>query len=184
MMKPFVSLALVIATTTVAAAQPAPDQSLALSRQAAIDDTSSYVRGGALYGFDANYPTAALMLDAGHRLFAGERWSLWGHALVARGGQEAGESQLNQNYTQVRGGLEARTCTSSELACLVAGVDGGYRQLMTMGDYGQHDGAVVVPRAGVDVGTTHVRVVVTLDKIIDRTGGDGALASGGLALRW
>ncbi len=82
-------------------------------------------------------------------------------AVFVRGQLTGGSSGDDTgSFTQMRVGIETRTCTAGRLVCAFAGTDVGYqrdnisndKEGLGLMDIDAHD-AILVPRAGLEVGT-------------------------------
>ena len=84
---------------------------------------------------------------------------------------------------QLRAGFEARGCAINDVVCWFGGIDAGYSHSKLMGIASTNE-AVVLPRAGLDIGTHHVRFRVAFELGWDgaRSGAGGLDA--GLGYRW
>ena len=131
------------------------------------------------------YDYSAAIAEGGYKLTD----HLWLHALVADGKLGGGN---DTRYLEVQAGIEASTCDGPSVACVIAGVDAGFDSQIYTSDHYMTDaaGAVLVPRAGLDVGTQHVRFRPTLRVIVDPftpvSGGElaGLELSATVAYRW
>lgn len=179
MNKTLVGFASVIASTSLAHAQP--------SLVASTDTTPqlSYVQGGVTAGDDD-----IVGLYGGFTLEGGVRLGdspLWAHAMMITGkGNGIDELVYDSSMLQLRGGIEARGCVVSA-ACAVIGVDAGFRHETLMAEYDNRraSDAIVAPRVGLDIGTRHFRFRPGLEMQLDRTkwlAGIGATAA--VAYQW
>lgn len=150
-MRNFVILGSLIATTAVAAAEP---PGLTARVDAAAPAPQAYVSVGGMAGMDG-FLSAQVAAEAGYHL----NGALWLHGLAATGG--VGDDQGSGPVSQARGGVEARTCRASGIACAYAGLDVGYQNMSWESHDGMvehHSDAIANLRVGVDVGGQHVRV--------------------------
>ncbi len=114
------ALLLVLATSGVAAAQPA-------LTPPTPPPSPGYIAGGAELSADAHYIDAALDLEGGYRL-AGSQFLL--HALASRGSFGGGwQVSASGTYTVVRGGIEVERCGANTKLCILLGADVGYQHL-------------------------------------------------------
>ena len=145
------TVASLVATTGVARAEPT--QYLQVD---AMIGGSSPVDGPNLLG----------AVEGGYRLTS----QLWAHGEIAGG--PAGDDQGSGTNTQLRGGIEARSCTESNGACVLFGLDlGGFRGTWASQDATSTEHVVAlmaVPRFGVDLGGSHLRgrAAIELDEAI------------------
>lgn len=155
--------ALVIAVVMSVASSAAAGQSPV--EEAHAFQPARYVQAGLMAGAAA--PVAGLNLmgavEAGRRL--GES-SAWLHAAVAYGG--GGDDQGPGSNFQLRLGIEGRACAWEGHFCGVGGLDAGYQagRWSDRDDPSRResvDAVVMVPRLGVDVGGTKVRVRLALE---------------------
>lgn len=126
--------------------------------------------------------------------------SVWARGELAGG--PAADDQGGGSASQLRGGIEARGCTTTNVLCAIAGADlGGQRGTWTSHDMTQHetiDALVVVPRVGVDAGggTWRGRLALEIDESVygrhyasfaspdTRTGVIGFELAAGVAYQW
>ncbi len=129
-----------------------------LVASAAHADPTSYVQTDVMIGgaTPVTGPNLLAAVSGGYLLAP----YLWAHTEVASG--VAGDDQGSGTSSQARGGVEARGCTASGIACAIAGVDAGvlYGTWTKQGmpsDYEHVIAGVIVPRLGVDIGGGHWR---------------------------
>jgi hypothetical protein len=137
---------------------------------------TTYVQGDLMVGIAAPVAGFNAMLGAE----GGLHWigPLWGHAELSVG--PAADDQGTGYNSQIRAGLEARTCTGLGLVCVVAGLDlGGQHGAWGMsGDPAAMSstetftGLVAIPRVLVEVGgrTLRFKLGIEADELIVGTG--------------
>lgn len=161
-MKVLACLACLVATTSIAAAQP-PSLTAPAPAPAPEPETQSYVAAGATYGGERGLYIAGTV-EAGHRL---GRSPLWVRGMIVTG-RDYGFDEPTfgpGSILQARAGLEARGCLFAGAACAVAGVDVAASYEHYMAEYDQADSTEVMPiaRVGLDLGTSlRVRPAVEL----------------------
>ena len=148
----------------VAALDPASRADATLATTAVAHEptlgSTAYLSTGFATGLDAglDWLYSATSIDGGYHLSDG--W--WLHAELA-GGARVGYGAINQGPQLVapqrfvgdlRAGIEWRACG---VVCGMLGVDAGYRVGHDL------DGVMVAPRAGLDLGTAHLRFRPGLD---------------------
>lgn len=186
---------LLVATAAAARAdvvEPTPELTTE-AVPAARTQPLAYVETGAMAGANARLLTLAATLDAGYHL---ENTALWFHVRVAAGAGGELFATGNGSMTQVRAGVELRSCAFDGVLCAMAGVDLGYQHTSFTG----HDDSwfsdetspdmttvttemIAVPRVGLDVGG-RVRFRPGLELDVGPRGVDGANATLALALQW
>jgi len=169
----------ILATTAVAAAQPA----LTAPAAAPSARTDAYLEPGAALGGDRTGIYGALQLDGGLRLDG----PLWIHGRFAHGGMgEIEETTMSSDFTEARVGAEARGCALEGIACLVGGIDAAYRheRVITDDTHRNADTADLIARVGLDVGTRHFRLRPSIEAAFDRSGWSGLGMTGGIAYTW
>lgn len=182
-MKTLLVISASLFATSVVHAEPAATATATVASPQPV----SYLAGGVLIGGD-HAIVGAVTLDGGYQL----RGSLFVHALVATG--TAGgvdEPSYNSSYHAARLGLEERGCLVDAL-CGYAGLDVGVRHVDYMAEYDSTNttGAVVVPRIGLDVGSSHLRFRPGIEGILDGSrnnsiaGFDGIDLTAAVAYRW
>ena len=126
-------------------------------------------------GFDAGADSAVDWLYAGASIDAGyrvsDRWWVHGNTgALGRVGYGTTNNLTVKRPTEVgydlRFGPEWRECHSDGL-CFYGGVDLGYRTGTARGD--DISGVMIVPRAGLDVGTRHLRFRPGLELLVSTT---------------
>lgn len=180
-MKLLTSLVTLAALTSVAAAE---DGVVTGDSAAPSARATTYVSLGATTGLEWIGTYQAAQLEAGRRI--SPMW--WVHGSFALGrGQDAPMSTPGP-YLNVRGGLEARIplAFTHDLVRVVAGADLGYRTLTTTDPYRDQatveDGVILVPRIGLDIGTS-IRFRPGIDVTL-QDGLMGAGASVAVAVQW
>lgn len=131
---------------------------------------------GALYG--------AIELDGGYRLGNGP---VWLHSRLAQGGLSAEEGHnMSSDFTEARIGAEVRGCVVEGIACLVGGLDLGYRHEMLEVGGGREtlDLGVAVARLGLDLGGDHLRFRPSVELSADQTRPNGIGFTAGIAYTW
>ena len=169
-MRHLVVLSILLAPA-LAFAQPA----LTATTEPSDADTGNYLQLGAVVGVlrsnSANTGAfyGAIPLEGGYHLHDS---SLWLHGQVALG-TLAGidEPAFDSSYFEARGGIEARRCVLAGKACVVGGVDLGVRREYLMSyDHIDATNVVIVPRAGLDVGSDHFRLRPSLELALGTDG--------------
>jgi hypothetical protein len=84
---------------------------------------------------------------------------------------------------QLRAGLEARYCGSPNIVCAVLGVDVAFSHTSLMGPP-SYDTAIVLPRAGLDLGTRHIRFHIAFEIGKDTQGSGAEGLDAGLGYEW
>ena len=169
-----------LALTAVADAQPALDQP---ASDAALPATA-YLEPGLEAGITHSAFYGALELDAGYHL---SDTPLWLHGRFAQGALlEIKGDTMNSDFTEARVGLEARGCLFDGIACLVAGVDFGYRHEMFVAthDHDSSDLVVGIARLGLDIGGKHLRVRPSIETGVEQGGWNGLGFTTGIAYTW
>lgn len=165
----------------------------------------------AVHAEPARYVQTDLMVggtapDVGPNLLAGLAVgvrvapNLWARGELAGG--PAADDQGGGTASQLRAGIEARGCTTTGVACAIAGADlGGQRGTWTSHDMMENetlDALVVIPRVGVDAGgrTWRGRLGLEIDESLygrhfssyapadTRTGAIGFELAAGVAYQW
>jgi hypothetical protein len=182
-MKTLLVLSASLFATSIAHAEPA----VSTTATTASTEPASYLAAGVLLGGD-HAIVGAVTLDGGYQL----RGSLFLHGLVAKG-TAAGvdEPNYSSSYDAARIGLEERACLVDAL-CGYAGLDVGVRHVdyMAEDDNTNTTGVVVIPRFGLDVGSSHLRFRPGIEGIIDGShnhslaGFDGVDLTAAVAYRW
>ncbi len=151
-MKHLLVILLVVATSSLAEAQPA------LSTPAQRDP-AQYLETDLMVGGAA--PVAGLnalvAVQGGYRLWH----NLWLHGEAGYG--HAQDDQGGGSNMQLHAGLESRPCIVRGIVCAVVGADLGYAQGSWVSDLARDQmesvsALVAVPRLGLDLGGDHVRV--------------------------
>lgn len=169
-----------LALTAVVDAQPALDQP---SADAAVTATA-YLEPGITAGITRGALYGAVELDGGYRL---SDTPLWLHGRFAQGAlAEIERDTMNSDFTEARLGLEARGCLFDGIACLVGGVDFGYRHEMFVAahDHETADLAVAIARLGLDLGGKHLRVRPSIETGVQQGGWNGLGFTTGIAYLW
>ncbi|HEY1557969.1 MAG TPA: hypothetical protein VGF94_24235 [Kofleriaceae bacterium] len=164
-MKTLVILATLVATASIAAAQPA----LTAATPAPAAEPSSYFAAGGVYGAAPRTMFIGASFEYGAQIRQGP---LWFHAqVVAADAGEIDDGPLPGTLLQGRVGIEARDCSTAWL-CMIASVDGAVTHTQYMSDDASLDrvGAMVIPRVGFDVGTQYLRVRPTIELGVDSDG--------------
>lgn len=135
---------------------------------------TTYVQGDLMVGIAAPVAGFNAMLGAE----GGLHWigPVWGHAELSIG--PAADDQGTGYNSQVRAGLEARTCTRLGLVCVVGGLDlggqhGAWGMSPTQGMSSEtFTGLVAIPRVLLDVGGRALRfkLGIEADELIVGTG--------------
>ncbi len=192
MLRLFVVSLVVVATSAIALAQPGLVAPIP-------EEPSSYLGGGVVVGgvhtdsgSGASGLYGAFELEGGIRLSAiGSKF--WARAVLLKGGMGVLDCCTTANdYLEARVGLEGPMCSAHSLACFVIGVDVGVRHALLMaGDGSVADSvnldattAVIVPRLGFDIGSTHFRVRPSAEVAFASDGGYGVALSLSSAYRW
>lgn len=171
-----------LATTAVAHAQPSLVASAAPPPAAPAAD--AYLEPGLDVGFSAIGLYGAVQLDGGHRLGDGP---IWLHARLAHGGMGIiEETTMTSDFTDARLGIEARGCALDGLACLVGGLDAGYRheRVLTDETSAHVDLADAIARLGLDLGGRHLRLRASVETAVSPRGWDGLGLTTGIAYAW
>jgi hypothetical protein len=169
-----------LAMTALVHAQPALDHP-------ASDDaitTGAYLEPGIEAGITRGAFYGALEFDGGYRL---SDTPLWIHGRFAQGAlAEIERDTMNSDFTEARLGLEARGCVLDGIACLVGGVDFGYRHEMFVAahDRDTADLAVAIARLGLDIGGKHLRVRPSIETGVAQGGWNGLGFTTGIAYTW
>ncbi|HEX8113908.1 MAG TPA: hypothetical protein VF516_39525 [Kofleriaceae bacterium] len=176
------AFASLLATPAVVHAQP----SLVEPATPSSDPTAarSYLEPGLDVGLATAGLYGALQLDGGHRLGDGP---IWLHARLAHGGMGViEETTMTSDFTDARVGLEARGCALDGIACLVSGLDAGYRHERLVTDYRntRADLAAAIARLGLDLGGKHLRLRASLETAVAQRGWDGLGLTTGIAYAW
>jgi hypothetical protein len=174
------STLVVLTTATIAHAQPALTASVNPKPAA-----TTYLEGGLAFGaiMHAGF-YGAYTLEGGYQLGDGP---LWIHAMGAYGGMAGiDETTMSSGYLALRAGVEARGCALHGQACVIGGVDAGFRSAQLQAEYDHYSGdtALVVARAGLDLGSKHVRLRPGLETTFAGQGFDGFGASMAVAYQW
>ena len=175
-MKSLLALACLLATTSIAAAQPsltapasapapAPDQT----------QTQGYVAAGATYGFVHGIYMAGT-LEGGRRIHDS---SWWFHTELI-GGNEYGIDEPTYDHSgiqEARVGIETRGC-ALPVACIVVGADLAVVHEHYMAEYDSANGTTVLPvgHLALDIGGKHVRLRPGIEAGYHTFALDGALA--------
>ena len=176
------AFASLLATTAVAHAEPSLVAPVASSASAPASD--SYLELGLDVGYSAVDLYNALQLDGGHRLGGGP---IWLHARLAHGGMgNLEQTTMNSDFTEARLGLEARGCVLSGFACLVGGLDAGYRHERQLTEFtnARADLAEAIARLGLDLGGRHLRLRGSVETAVSQRGWDGLGLTTGIAYAW
>jgi hypothetical protein len=99
--------------------------------------------------------------------------ALWLHGRLAQGTMVGiDERTMASDFTEARVGLEARSCGLHGVLCLVAGLDAGYchERLLADYDHTRADLAAAIPRLGIDLGGTRLRVRASIETAFDQRG--------------
>ena len=160
-MKPFVALACLVATTSIAAAQPSLTAPVPAPAPAA--EAQTYVAAGAAFGAAKGLYLAGT-LEVGRRIGTS---ALWFHTELL-GGVEGGVDEptySSSGIQEARGGIEARGCALQGVACIFVGADLAVVREHYMAEYDSANGVSVLPigRLGLDVGTKRVRLRPALE---------------------
>jgi hypothetical protein len=169
-----------LALTAVADAQPALDQP---ASDAAIPATA-YLEPGLEAGITHGAVYGALELDAGYHL---SDTPLWLHGRFAQGiVGPVDQDTMTSDFTEARLGLEARGCLFEGIACLVGGVDFGYRHEMFISrfEHNNADLAVGIARLGLDLGGKHLRLRSSIETGVEQGGWNGLGLTAGIAYTW
>ena len=133
-----------------------------ISSVASAQPPNLFVDGGVVVGNDSVSPAfAGLTVEGGIRL----RGPLW-----ARGEVLAGEplsppdNSHTGSYQAVRLGVEHHLCTQSSVACLVSGLDVGWRRYQA--DEDTVRGVELVPQVGLDIGGSRLRFRTALQGVV------------------
>lgn len=171
-----------LATTAIAIAQPSLVEPATPPSAPASSD--AYLEPGLEVGLSHGGFYGALQLDGGHRLGDG---AFWLHGRLAEGNMLGiDERTMASNFTEVRVGLEARSCGLHGVLCLVTGLDAGYRHERLLADHDntRADLAAAIPRLGLDLGGTRLRVRASVETVFDQRGWDGVGLTTGVAYAW
>ncbi|MDB4953628.1 MAG: hypothetical protein JWO36_1197 [Myxococcales bacterium] len=147
--------ALGLLCVSVAAPIAHAEPSLTASSREVASEPKTYVAAGVALGADGtlDWLYSGAQIEAGYRLST--TWWLHGDVgVMGRSGygtvQRITLMAPSADAYEARLGPEARRCNSTGAACLVGGVDLGYRT-------GELAGLVVAPRVGLDVGSRKLR---------------------------
>jgi hypothetical protein len=171
-----------LATTAVAHAQPSLVEPAASPSDAPASD--AYLEPGLEVGLSRTGFYGALQLDGGRRLGDG---AFWLHGRLAQGSMAGiDERTMASDFTEARVGLEARSCGLHGVLCLVTGLDAGYRHERLLAEYDntRADLAAAIPRLGLDLGGTRLRVRASVETAFDQRGWDGLGLTTGVAYAW
>ena len=93
---------------------------------------------------------------------------------------------MTSDFTDARIGLEARGCALDGIACLVDGLDAGYRheRLFTEFTNTRADLAGAIARLGLDLGSRHFRLRASVETAVSQRGWDGLGLTTGVAYAW
>lgn len=153
-MKSLVALACLLATTSIAAAQPA----MTAPTPPPAPEAQGYVAAGAAFGVARGLYLAGT-LEVGRRIHDS---SWWFHTELL-GGMEGGVDEptySSSGIQEVRAGLEARGCALQGVACIFLGADLAVARENYMAEYDSANDTSILPigRLGLELGTTHVRL--------------------------
>ena len=135
---------------------------LLISSVASAQPPNLFVDGGVVVGNDSVSPAfAGLTVEGGIRL----RGSLWarGEVLVAAPLSPPDNSHTG-SYRAVRLGVEHHLCTQSSVACLISGLDVGWRRYQA--DEDTVRGVELVAQVGLDIGGSNVRFRTALQGVV------------------
>ena len=135
---------------------------LLISSVASAQPPNLFVDGGVVVGNDSVSPAfAGLTLEGGLRL----RGPLWarGEVLVAAPLSPPDNSHTG-SYRAVRLGVEHHLCTQSSVACLISGLDVGWRRYQA--DEDTVRGVELVALVGLDIGGSNVRFRTALQGVV------------------
>ena len=180
-MKRIIIPAALLASTTIASAQPSLTESAPAPTS---DEHAYYVQAGAELGGAQGAVFLAPTIEAGVRLGSGP---LWAHGMILSGGAgEIDEANTTGTILQVRGGVEARTCSASRIACASAGIDVGYSHAQVMAEdwTDKWSGGMLIPRVGLDVGGDHLRVRPGVEVGFDSKGWNQLGLTAAVAYQW
>jgi hypothetical protein len=184
MNKTLLGIASLVASTSLAHAQPSLTQPSLVASTQPQPANNLYLQTGVMAGADDTVGLyAAYTLEGGYRL---NDSPLWAHAMVIAGkGAGIDEVVYDSSMFQLRGGIEARGCLVSE-ACMVMGVDLGFRKETLMAEYDNNHAtdAIVATRAGLDLGNRHFRFRPGVEMQFDDHGWAGFGATAAVAYQW
>lgn len=187
---------------TIDATAPAAAPSLAPSRSSSafgppgdaesplpgepVDDATghAYLEPGIALGVTRGALYGAIELDGGYHLGS---TPFWLHGRFAQGALAVVEdSTMTSDFTEARLGLETRGCLLDGIACLVGGVDFGYRHEMLTAHHARQtsDVAVAIARVGLDVGGKHLRIRPSIETGVEPGGWNGLGLTAGIAYTW
>jgi hypothetical protein len=152
-----VVLASLIATVSVASADPLAAE----ARSSSEAPADVYVAGGVMLGSAGGHDAGGFSVDFGRRIWS----TLWFHAGGTFAGTSDGLFGGTGTYTEAHGGLEVSSCHPGDRVCLFAGADVGYEESkFSDADWFGGDtmttenaGVIGLARFGLDVGGKHVR---------------------------
>lgn len=173
-----------LAIAPTAHAEPGNDPGAFVDPAATAASTDAYLEPGLEIGITPGAFYGAVELDGGHRL--GDT-PLWLHGRFAQGNlSRIEEKTMSSDFTEARLGLEARGCVFAGIACLVAGVDLGYRHEMYVSDFGRGtaDLGLSTARLGLDLGSPHLRFRPSVETGVQQGGWLGLGVTAGLAYTW
>ena len=135
---------------------------LLISSVASAQPPNLFVDGGVVVGTDSVSPAfAGLTLEGGLRLPG----SLWARGEVLVGAPLSPPDNAHTgSYRAVRLGLEHHLCTQSAVACLVTGLDVGWRRYQA--DEDTVRGVELVAQVGLDIGGSNVRFRTALQGVV------------------
>jgi hypothetical protein len=128
-----------------------------------------------------------IAFDAGAELGTRLAGAWWGHGSLRLG--QAGDAEGSGGHFEVRVGAEHQACNASGAVCRVVGLDLGFQASTWEKEdmHEKHNGPLVAPRLGLDVGGDHLRLRLALEAraYVSATGGaiPGLGVSAGLAYR-
>jgi len=180
------SAATAAATAAAAAAADTPDAAPRAPGAPAADDGDirAYLEPGVELGATQGTFYGALQLDGGYHLGS---TPFWLHGRFAQGALALIDDRtMSSDFTEARLGLEARGCALDGIACLVGGVDFGYRHemLATRHDTDTTNLALAIARLGLDLGGKHLRLRPSIETSVHQGGWNGLGLTAGIAYTW